>query len=54
VTVEPGHGKGDVAVRGPAGRLLLVLLRRLPPDDPQVEVLGDAALLTGWLAETPF
>jgi len=31
-----------------------VLLRRLPPDDPQVEVLGDTALLTGWLAETPF
>ena len=54
VTVEPGHGKGDVAVRGPAGRLLLVLLRRVPPDDPQVEVLGDAALLTGWLAGTPF
>ena len=54
VTVEPGHGKGDVAVRGPAGRLLLVLLRRVPPDDPQVEVLGDASLLTGWLAGTPF
>jgi uncharacterized protein (TIGR03083 family) len=54
VTVQPSHGKGDVAVRGPAGRLLLVLLRRLPPDDPQVEVLGDAALLTGWLAGTPF
>jgi uncharacterized protein (TIGR03083 family) len=54
VTVEPGHGKGDVAVRGPAGRLLLVLLRRVPPDDPQVEVLGDAALLTSWLAGTPF
>jgi uncharacterized protein (TIGR03083 family) len=54
VTVEPGHGKGDVAVRGPAGRLLLVLLRRVPPDDPQVEVLGDAALFTRWLAGTPF
>jgi uncharacterized protein (TIGR03083 family) len=54
VTVQLGHGKGDVTVRGPAGRLLLVLLRRLPPDDPQVEVLGDAALLTGWLAGTPF
>ena len=54
VSVEPGHGKGDVVVRGPAGRVLLVLLRRLPPDDPQVEVLGDAALLTGWLAGTPF
>jgi uncharacterized protein (TIGR03083 family) len=54
VSVEPGHGKGNVVVRGPAGRVLLVLLRRLPPDDPQVEVLGDAALLTGWLAGTPF
>jgi len=54
VTVEPGHGKGDVVVRGPAGRVLLVLLRRVQPDDPQVEVLGDAALLTGWLAGTPF
>jgi uncharacterized protein (TIGR03083 family) len=54
VTVEPGHGKGDVVLRGPAGRVLLVLLRRVPPDDPQVEVLGDTALLTGWLAATPF
>lgn len=54
VTVQPGHAKGDVVVRGPAGRVLLVLLRRVPPGDPQVEVLGDAALLTGWLAGTPF
>ena len=54
VTVQPGHGKGDVALRGPASRLLFVLVRRLPPDDPQVEVLGDPALLTGWLAGTPF
>jgi uncharacterized protein (TIGR03083 family) len=54
VTVQPGHGKGDVALRGPAGRVLLVLLRRVPPDDPEVAVLGDAALLTGWLAATPF
>ncbi|HTS97903.1 MAG TPA: maleylpyruvate isomerase family mycothiol-dependent enzyme [Streptosporangiaceae bacterium] len=54
VTVQPGHAKGDVVVRGPAGRLLLVLLRRLPADDPQVQVLGDPALLAGWLAATPF
>lgn len=54
LSVESGHGKGDVVVRGPAGRVLLVLLRRVQPDDPQVEVLGDAALLTGWLAGTPF
>jgi len=54
ITVQPGHGKGDVALRGPAARLLFVLLRRVPPDDPQVQVLGDPALLTGWLAGTPF
>jgi len=54
VLVEHGHGKGDAAVRGPAGSLLLVLVRRVPPDDPQVEVLGDRALLDRWLAATPF
>ena len=54
VTVEPGHGKGDVALRGPVARLLLVLVRRVQPDDPEVEVLGDQALLTGWLAATPY
>jgi uncharacterized protein (TIGR03083 family) len=54
VTVEPGHAKADVAVRGPAARLLLVLTRRIPADDPAVEVLGDQALLTHWLEHTPF
>jgi uncharacterized protein (TIGR03083 family) len=54
LTVEPGHGKGDAAVRGPASALLLTLLRRLPADDPAVQVLGDRALLDGWLAATPF
>jgi ubiquinone biosynthesis protein UbiJ len=53
-TVEAGHGKGDVAVRGPASDLLLVLMRRLPPGDPAVEVLGDAAVLDELLAATPF
>ena len=52
VQVDRGHGRGDVALRGPAARLLLVLLRRVPPDDPQVQVVGDAALLTRWLAST--
>jgi uncharacterized protein (TIGR03083 family) len=54
ITVEPGHGKGDVAIRGPASDLLLVLMRRLPPGDPAVEVLGDAAVLDELLAATPF
>lgn len=54
IALSRGHGKGDVAVRGPAARLLLVLLRRLPADDPSVEVLGDPAVLARWLAHTPF
>ncbi len=54
ITVERAHGKGDVAVRGPAARLLLVLVRRLPPADPAVEVIGDAAVLGRWLERTPF
>ena len=54
VTVQHGHGKADVAVRGPAARLLLVVTRRLPPSDPAIEVLGERALLTHWLQHTPF
>jgi uncharacterized protein (TIGR03083 family) len=54
VTVQPGHGKADVAVRGPAVSLLLVLTRRLPPSDPAIEILGDRALFTHWLQHTPF
>jgi uncharacterized protein (TIGR03083 family) len=54
VTVEAGHARSDVAVRGPAARLLLVLTRRIPADDPALEVLGDQALLTHWLEHTPF
>jgi uncharacterized protein (TIGR03083 family) len=54
VTVTGGHGKGDMALRGPASAVFLVLLRRLPAGDPAVEVLGDRSLLDGWLAATPF
>jgi len=54
VTAEPGHARADVAIRGPAVRLLLVLTRRLPAADPAVEILGDHGLLRHWLAHTPF
>jgi uncharacterized protein (TIGR03083 family) len=54
VTVARGHGKADVAVRGPAVGLLLVLTRRLPPSAPGIEVLGEHALVTHWLEHTPF
>jgi uncharacterized protein (TIGR03083 family) len=57
---EPGDAvllsaaDADVSVSGPADRLLLVLVRRLPADDTAITVTGDGALLTGWLAGTPF
>lgn len=48
--VERVHGKGDVAVRGPASDLLLLLWRRIPPQD--VEVIGDTGALDRFLART--
>jgi len=54
ITVTRGHGKADVAIRGPAASLLLVLTRRLPPSDPAIDILGEQALLTHWLQHTPF
>lgn len=47
-------GEASVSASGPADRLLLVLVRRLPANEPSIAVSGDAALLTGWLAGTPF
>ncbi|MFC4942453.1 maleylpyruvate isomerase family mycothiol-dependent enzyme [Pseudonocardia sp. GCM10023141] len=52
VVWEPGHGKGDAAVRGPAADLLLAVLRRAPAES--VEVLGDATVWTSWLERTGF
>jgi uncharacterized protein (TIGR03083 family) len=54
LTVEPGHGKGDAALTGPAASLLLVLMRRRPVSDPAVTVYGDSAVIDGWLARTAF
>jgi uncharacterized protein (TIGR03083 family) len=54
LAVEPGHGKGDAALTGPAVSLLLVLMRRRPASDPAVTLHGDSAVLDGWLASTAF
>jgi uncharacterized protein (TIGR03083 family) len=48
--VDRGHTKGDVALRGPASSVLLVLWRRLKPGEGGTEVLGDGAVLDRWLA----
>ena len=44
--VSHEHAKGDVAVRGPASDLLLLLWNRRSADG--LEVFGDAALLQRW------
>lgn len=54
ITVGRGHAKGDVAISGPAANVLLALLRRQPATDPSITVYGEASLLAGWLANTPF
>jgi predicted lipid carrier protein YhbT len=46
--------KADVAVRGDAGSLYLLLNRRLPADDRAIEVHGDRSTLDTWLARTIF
>lgn len=46
VTVVNEHAKGDVAARGGASDLLLMMWGRVPVD--QVEVFGDASLLERW------
>jgi uncharacterized protein (TIGR03083 family) len=52
VTWEHAYGQFDVAVRGRAANLLLVLNRRWSPT--RVEVLGDAALFEHWLENSKF
>ena len=54
VVWEHGHRKGDVALRGPAAELLLVITHRLPVTDPRIQVLGDEQLIATWLELTAF
>ena len=54
IGVRREHAKGDAALRGPASGLLLVLTRRLSPEQAGVEVLGDPAVFRSWLDATPY
>lgn len=49
--VTPEHAKGDIALRGGAGDLLLAIQRRRPFSS--VEVFGDPAVLERWTALVP-
>jgi len=53
IRFEHGHAKGDVAVRGPAGDLLLWTWNRVPVDD-RFEVFGDPTLLVRWREHVRF
>lgn len=48
------HGKGTVALKGPAHKLLLAVTRRGTAADLGLEVFGDTATWDTWLANTPF
>jgi uncharacterized protein (TIGR03083 family) len=48
-TWRRGHDKATVALRGPLTDVMLVFYRRLPADNPRVDVVGEAALLDFWL-----
>lgn len=50
VVLEHTHAKADVAVRGSAAELLLVISRRRPlAEAPALEVHGDRALFEHWI-----
>ena len=51
---ETGHTRADVAVRAAAASLFLLLYRRLPADDPHLEIHGDRPLLDRILAAAAF
>jgi uncharacterized protein (TIGR03083 family) len=53
IAFEHGHAKGDVALRGGAGDLLLWVWNRAPIDD-RFEVFGDPALLEQWRTAVTF
>jgi uncharacterized protein (TIGR03083 family) len=48
------HGKGTVALRGPAKELLMAVVRRGTAAELGIEVFGDTALWDSWLERTPF
>lgn len=52
VSTENSHGKGDVALRGPASSLYLWCLNRVPAAD--LELFGDPSVAAKWTSEIAF
>jgi uncharacterized protein (TIGR03083 family) len=53
IAVTGEHAKSTVAVRGPAGDLLLALARRGIAGERGLEVFGEPVIWQTWLARTP-
>lgn len=51
---EHGHAKATTAVRASASTLLLALLGRHRPGDPNLEIFGEPAVFAHWIDRTPF
>jgi uncharacterized protein (TIGR03083 family) len=47
-TWSHGHGQGDLAVRGPAARLLLLIYGRISAADERLTLFGDDSLIASW------
>ena len=54
IEIERTHARADVALRGPAADLLLLLWNRTSPDTTAVELIGDRALLGLWRRTVQF
>lgn len=54
LTWSHDHGKGSVALRGPAKDLLLAITRRRATADTGIEVFGDSDVWEQWLGRTAF
>lgn len=48
------HGKGSVALRGPARDLFLAIMSRVPVADTDIVVFGDATVWQEWVEHTAF
>lgn len=53
VTWAHEHGKGTVALRGPATELLLAMTRRVPLANTGIALFGDESVWQRWLDRTP-
>ena len=54
ISWQPGHARGQAAVRGRATDLLLALMRRIPADHDGLQIHGEPAVWHTWLERTGF